>query len=163
MLHKKALGMTPDEKIQQIIEQQPVNKRDALIVTLQNLQDTFGFINEGMITKLSRHFGLPTSKIYGVASFYNQFRFEPKGKYHIRLCKGTACHLLGATTLLQEIEKLLKIKPEQTSKDKKFSLEVADCIGACALAPVIQINNEYYNRLDADRLKQIIQKLSDTA
>lgn len=155
--------MTPDEKMQQIIEQQPINKRDALIVTLQNLQDTFGFINENMINKVSRHFGLPTSKIFGVASFYNQFRFEPKGKYHIRLCKGTACHLAGATTMLQEIEKILKIKPDQTTKDKKFSLEVVDCIGACALAPVIQINDEYYSKLDIAKIKEIIQKLSDSA
>ncbi|MEA3451489.1 MAG: NAD(P)H-dependent oxidoreductase subunit E, partial [Bacteroidota bacterium] len=99
---------------------------------------------------------LPTSKIFGVATFYNQFRFEPKGKYHVQVCRGTACHVLGSSTVLDEIKKHLKINSDQTTKDGLFSLEVVACIGACGLAPVIAINGEFYAKVTPQSIKEIV-------
>ena len=104
---------------------------------------------------------LPASKIFGVATFYNQFRFSPKGKYHIELCRGTACHVLGSKTVLEQVEKQLKLKAGQTSRDGQFSLEVVACIGACGLAPVIAINGEFHAKVTTESIKEILQSYTD--
>jgi NADH-quinone oxidoreductase subunit E len=109
---------------------------------------------------------IPTSKIFGVATFYNQFRFEPYGKYHIQVCRGTACHVLGSKTVLQELEKNLKIKAGQTSRDGLFSIEVVACIGACGLAPVITVNGEFHAKVTAQSIARLVEEykaLEETA
>lgn len=130
--------------------------RDNLIPILQEIQNQEGFLSEIAIAKVGKELQLPTSKVFGVATFYNQFRFEPTGKYHIQLCRGTACHVLGSATVLDEIEKHLKIKPEQTTKDGLFSLEIVACIGACGLAPVIAINGEFHAKVTTESIKEIV-------
>jgi len=119
-------------------------QRDSLIPILQKIQDHEGYLSTNSVVEVGEHLKIPTSKIYGVATFYNQFRFEPKGKYHIQVCRGTACHVLGSATVLDQLEKTLKIKTDQTTRDGLFSLEVVACIGACGLAPVICINGEFF-------------------
>ncbi len=141
--------------IDQILEN-TATERDNLIPLLQEIQESNGFLSEEAITKVGRKLNLPTSKIYGVATFYNQFRFEPKGKYHIQICRGTACHVLGSATVLEELEKHLKIKAGETTKDKLFSIEIVACIGACGLAPVISINGEFHAKVTPDSIKEII-------
>jgi NADH-quinone oxidoreductase E subunit len=131
--------------------------RDSLIPILQEIQENEGWLSENSLTEVGRFLKLPVSKIYGVATFYNQFRFQPKGKYHIQLCRGTACHVLGSSTVLNELTKFLKIKPDETSKDGMFSLEVVACIGACGLAPVININGKFYAKVTGNSIKEIIQ------
>jgi NADH:ubiquinone oxidoreductase subunit E len=91
-----------------------------------------------------------------VATFYNQFRFEPKGKYHIQVCRGTACHVSGSSELLDELQNVLKIEAGQTTKDGLFSLEVVACIGACGLAPVIAVNEKFHAKVAKDQVKTII-------
>ncbi len=130
--------------------------RDALIPLLQEIQENEGFLSEKSIVMTGKKLNIPTSKIYGVATFYNQFRFEPTGKYHIQVCRGTACHVLGSATVLQELESYLKVKSGQTTRDGFFSIEVVACIGACGLAPVICINGEFYANVTADSIKTII-------
>jgi len=130
--------------------------RDSLIPLLQDIQESEGYISESTITEFGKVLNLPTSKIFGVATFYNQFRFEKPGKYHIQVCRGTACHVLGSATVLEELEKLLKTKAGRTTSDGLFSIEVVACIGACGLAPVITINGEFYAKVTASGLKQII-------
>ena len=130
--------------------------RDNLIPILQKIQEKEGFLSENAIEKVGISLKLPTSKIFGVATFYNQFRFEPKGKYHVQVCRGTACHVLGSSTVLDEIQKHLKIKSDQTTKDGLFSLEVVACIGACGLAPVIAINGEFYAKVTPQSIKEIV-------
>ena len=142
--------------IEGIIRKYTGQKRDSLIPLLQDIQEEVGYISEDSIVMVGKLLGLPASKIYGVATFYNQFRFLAPGKYHIQVCRGTACHVLGSQTVLQEIEKLLKIKSGQTTPDKKFSIEVVACIGACGLAPVIAINGEFYAKVTPQSLKDII-------
>jgi NADH-quinone oxidoreductase E subunit len=146
-----------EKEITKILEQHPNEKRDSLIPILQEIQEEIGYLSESSVVAVGKHLHLPTSKIYGVATFYNQFRFEPVGKYHVQVCRGTACHVLGSATVLQEIEKNLKIKAGQTTKDGMFSIEVVACIGACGLAPVININGNFHAKVDQNTLKDIIE------
>ena len=144
------------KSIEAILEENPNAERDSLIPILQEVQNSEGFLSEKSIVKVGKHLKLPTSKIFGVATFYNQFRFEPKGKFHIQVCRGTACHVLGSATVLDELEKPLKIKADQTSRDGLFSIEVVACIGACGLAPVISINGEFHAKVTSASIKEII-------
>jgi len=139
-----------------ILDAYPDKGRDQLIPLLQEVQSQLGYLSEEAMVAVGRHLTLPTSKIYGVATFYNQFRFEPTGKYHIQLCRGTACHVLGSATVLEEIQKALKIKAGQTTRDGLFSIEVVACIGACGLAPVIAINGQFYARVTPQSIKEIV-------
>ena len=131
--------------------------RDSLIPILQEIQDNEGWLSDKSLTEVGKYLNLPVSKIYGVATFYNQFRFQPKGKYHIQICRGTACHVLGSSNVQTELEKLLKIKSDETTKDGQFSLEVVACIGACGLAPVLSINGKFYAKVTSDSIKDIIE------
>lgn len=141
--------------IETILEKHPNENRDSLIPILQEVQEELGFLSEESIVAVGRHLKLPTSKIYGVATFYNQFRFQPLGKYHIQVCRGTACHVLGSATVMEELEKHLKTKAGQTTKDGLFSIEVVACIGACGLAPVISVNGEFHAKVTGESIKQI--------
>ncbi|HNW89370.1 MAG TPA: NADH-quinone oxidoreductase subunit NuoE [Bacteroidales bacterium] len=143
-------------KIDEILTNYDNGGRDTLIPLLQEIQEKEGFLSEEAIVKTGKKLKIPTSKIYGVATFYNQFRFEPVGKYHIMVCRGTACHVLGSATVLQELESQLKIKAGQTTRDGLFSIEVVACIGACGLAPVLNINGEFHANVTAESIKNII-------
>lgn len=146
-----------DSSLDLIIENYKGSGKDALIPLLQEIQETEGYLSESAIVKTGQMLHIPTSKIFGVATFYNQFRFEPKGKYHIQICRGTACHVLGSATVLSELEKHLKAKAGTTTRDGLFSIEVVACIGACGLAPVVAINGEFYAKVTAGSLKEILE------
>lgn len=145
-----------ENKIEVLLEKYSHSRRDSLIPILQDIQEEVGYLSEEAIVIVGKHLEMPTSKIYGLATFYNQFRFEPKGTYHIQVCHGTACHMLGAVPIIEIIERKLKIKAGQTSRNGKFSLEVVPCIGACSQSPVISVNGEYYSKLTSERIKQIL-------
>ncbi len=145
--------------IQPILKNYPDNGRENLIPILQDIQHESGYLSKDSIIEVGRFLDIPISKIFGVATFYNQFRFEPFGKYHIQVCRGTACHVLGSATVLSELEKTLKIKAGQSTNDGLFSIEVVACIGACGLAPVININGEFHAKLTTTSIKQIIGDL----
>ncbi|MCY3020766.1 MAG: NAD(P)H-dependent oxidoreductase subunit E [Planctomycetota bacterium] len=130
--------------------------RDALIPILQEVQEVLGFLSREAVEEISRHLRLPASKIYGVATFYNQFRFQPKGKHHFMVCRGTACHVKGSLKGLEMAVKQLKLKPGQTSHDQLFSLETVACMGACGLAPVVNVNGEFYAKVAPAKLARII-------
>ncbi len=147
---------TPETDIHKLLVRLPELGRDKLIPLLQDIQDEFGYLSEESVNAVSEHLGLPAGKIYGLATFYNQFRFSPKGRYHICICHGTGCHLEGAGNLIREIQKLLQIGDGETTRDGKFSLEVLSCIGACGQAPVISVNGQYFDRVDKKKLKDII-------
>ena len=132
--------------------------RDSLIPILQDVQNEQGYLSRESITEVGRFLNLPASKIFGVATFYNQFRFHPLGQYHIQLCRGTACHVKGSAKLLDTMCRILEIKPGQTTRDGLFSLEVVACIGACGLAPVISINGEFFAGVDSRKAEKIIKQ-----
>ncbi|MBN1656101.1 MAG: NADH-quinone oxidoreductase subunit NuoE [Deltaproteobacteria bacterium] len=144
--------------IEPILDQYKGAARDALIPILQEVQEQEGYLSRDSIRVIGERLRLPTSKIYGVATFYNQFRFQPKGKYHIMLCRGTACHVKGSKKLLDAATRLLKLEPGQTSRDRLFSLEVVACMGACGLAPVININGEFFAKVTPMKLAKIIEQ-----
>ena len=141
-----------------ILQNHPRAGRDALIPILQEVQEKQGYLSRESVIRISRHLNLPATKIYGVATFYNQFRFQPKGKYHFMVCRGTACHVKGSSRVLEMAQKLLKLKPGQTSRDRIFSLETVACMGACGLSPVMNLNGEFYAKVTPQKLVQIIQE-----
>ena len=142
--------------IDDIIAQCPQTGRDALIPILQKVQEAHGYVSREAVIQIGEKLALPASKIYGVATFYNQFRFHPPGKYHVQICRGTACHVKGSAGLQKAIERDLNIEPGQTSRDGMFSLEVVACIGACGLAPVICINGEFHAKVANENVEKII-------
>ena len=144
------------ENVNSIIERHKGAGRDSLIPILQNVQDAQGYLSKEAVIEIGKHLKLPTSKIYGVATFYNQFRFEATGKYHIMVCSGTACHVKGSAAILAGLENDLNIKAGNTTRDGLFSIEVVACIGACGLAPVISINGEFYTNLAPSDIKGIL-------
>jgi NADH-quinone oxidoreductase subunit E len=145
-----------DKDIEAVLAKYPQAGRDALIPVLQEIQEADGYLSRSAVAEVGRHLGLPVSKIYGVATFYNQFRFQPKGKYHFMVCRGTACHVKGSSKALDLVARQLKLKPGQTSRDGLFSLEVVACMGACGLAPVVNLNGEFYAKVTQQRLAKII-------
>ena len=142
--------------IDKVFQKFPNHRREDLIPILQKVQDELGYLSPDVITEVGSYLDISENKIYGVATFYDNFRFSPLGKFHFRLCHGTACHVAGASTILKELEKLLKINEGQTGEDGYFSLEVVSCMGACGLAPMIQVNDKFYTNLTLDSLKEIV-------
>jgi len=147
------------ETVREILKKYDDAKRDSLIPILQDIQDRLGYIPREAVRDIGKHLNLPASKIYGVATFYNQFRFEPLGKYHIQICRGTACHVKGSKKVLETLERELGIKTGKTTRDGLFSLEVVACLGACGLAPVITVNGEVYANMDSEKVKKLIKSL----
>ena len=144
--------------VDSILKKHPRAGRDALIPILQEVQEDQGYLSRDAVIRIGRHLNLPTTKIYGVATFYNQFRFQPKGKYHFMVCRGTACHVKGSGRVLDMAQKLLKLKPGQTSRDRLFSLETVACMGACGLSPVMNLNGEFHAKVTPQKLVKIIQE-----
>ena len=149
--------------IQEVLTQYPDADRDKLIPILQDVQSALGFLSRESVVQIGAHLHLPTSKIYGVATFYNQFRFEPKGQFHIQVCRGTACHVKGSAAILDAIKQDLKIDSNQTTKDGLFSLEEVACLGACGLAPVIAINGSFHAKLSSDDIPKLLKKYRESA
>jgi NADH-quinone oxidoreductase E subunit len=148
--------------VDSVLKKHPRAGRDALIPILQEVQESQGYLSREAVTRISKHLNLPATKIYGVATFYNQFRFHPKGKYHFMVCRGTACHVKGSSRVLEMAQKLLKLKPGQTSRDRLFSLETVACMGACGLSPVMNLNGEFYAKVTPQKLVKIIQECRET-
>ena len=151
--------MSTQTKVDKILSGHAFAKRDKIIPILQEIQAVEGYISQNAVVKVSKHLAMPASKIYGVATFYNQFRFKPRGKYHIMVCRGTACHVKGSLSALKLVEECLKIKAGDTTRDGLFSIEVVVCMGACGLAPVISINGECHAKVTPEKLKNLVEAL----
>jgi len=136
-------------------------KKEVLIPILQDIQKEFGILSESSIEEVSRYVNLPSNKIYGVAAFYDQFRFSPKGIFHIQICRGTACYLHGSLTFLEEIEKQLKVKAGGVSRDGKYSLELVTCMGACEHGPIVKVNEFYYRNLNSEQITKLLRRLKE--
>ncbi|MDH4100809.1 MAG: NADH-quinone oxidoreductase subunit NuoE [Nitrospirota bacterium] len=123
------------------------NKPYALIPVLQKVQATYGYLPKEAVSIIARRMNIYESRVYGVATFYAQFRLQPKGENTIKVCVGTACHVKGSGRISEELQKSLGIKPGETTEDRKFSLEHVACVGACGLAPIILVNDDVYGKL----------------
>lgn len=146
------------QKVDDVLAQYRNVGRDVLIPVLQELQDLEGYLSRETVSRVSECLHLPTSKIYGVATFYNQFRFQPRGKYHFIVCRGTACHVKGSGHILKMLIDQLGINPGETSRNKMYSLETVACMGACGLAPVVNLNGEFHAQITPKRLMNIIRE-----
>lgn len=139
-----------------------INKRHqhgSLIPLLQSAQDSYGYIPEKVIHYISELVKIPASEIYGVITFYAQFRLKPLGKNLIRICEGTACHVNGAKTVLSVLNDELGITVGETTDDGMFSLLSVACLGCCSLAPVMMINDETYGNLTSEKIKKTLKKI----
>ncbi|MCF8218836.1 MAG: NADH-quinone oxidoreductase subunit NuoE [Bacteroidales bacterium] len=145
-----------DNEIKQIINRNGITSRDKLIPVLQEVQEYFGFLPKQAIAEVAKKMEIPVAKIHGIITFYNQFSYEPKGEYHIRICRGTSCHMNQSGILLESLENKLGIRAGQTTRDHNFSLEIVPCLGACGQGPVLAVNDEYYTEVNQKALETII-------
>lgn len=136
-------------------------RRNDLIPMLQALQQKVGYLSEEGMKVIASYIGIPESKVYGTATFYSQFYFTPRGEEEVKVCLGTACHVRGALQIIDFIERELGIECGETTCDHKFSLERVNCVGACALAPVVMIGDKVYGRMDAKKVKEVLEKSAE--
>ena len=134
------------------------SRRGALIPVLQKAQDMYGFLPKEVMDQVAGGLGLPLSQVYGVATFYSQFHLNPRGRNIIRICLGTACHVRGATKILDKIQEKLKISSGETTEDLRYTIEPVACIGACGLAPVMMVNDDTHGRLTPDKIADLLEK-----
>jgi len=132
---------------------------DSLIPLLQRIQDEYGYLPPPILVHVSERTGIPTSRMYGVITFYAQFYTEPHGKYTIRCCRGTACHVRGGKKVIAAVKNTLGIDDDETTEDMLFSLETVACLGACALSPVMVVGNTYYGKMTGRRAEQILHQI----
>lgn len=137
---------------------QYVYQKGALIPVLQQAQEIYGYLPQDVLKQIGRGLKIPLSRVYGVVTFYAQFRLAPLGRNVVRVCMGTACHVRGGAKVLEQIEKELKIKDGQTTEDERYTLEIVACIGACGLAPVMQVNDNVHGRLTTESVGAILTK-----
>lgn len=135
-------------------------RKVVLIPALQAVQEKFGYLPEVAMEEIGRVAGVSPNIVYGVASFYAQFRFIKPGEHMIKICLGTACHVRGAADLVDSLERELHIEPGQTTPDGKFSLEEVRCFGSCALAPVIVVDDQVYGNVTKTKTKEILDEFS---
>ena len=131
-----------------------------LIPILQQIQKGYGYLPQLILSELGTLTGIAASRIYGVITFYEQFHLEPHGRYTIRCCRGTACHVKNGPNIIRAIKKVLGIEPGETTEDMRFTLETVACLGTCFLAPAMMIDNDYYGHLDTKKIKTILGNIS---
>jgi len=132
-----------------------------VIPLLQRIQADFGYLPRPVLKYVSEHTGIPPGRLFGVATFYAQFYLEPHGKHTVRCCRGTACHVRGGRKIINTVKDFLGIEEGQTTADMLFSLETVACLGACALSPVMVVDNTYYGEMTAHRAEQILKAIRE--
>ena len=131
--------------------------RDALIPILQDVQGELGYISPESVAAISRYLRISENEIFGVSSFYAQFRFTPPGRHSVKVCLGTACHVRGGSTLLSSVESSLGIACGETTPDRRYDLERVACLGCCALSPVVQIDSRIYSKITVNKLAELLK------
>lgn len=146
------------EDMVQILEKYTTD-RDNLIQILNETQEKFGYIPKTSQLEISKYLNIPMAEVYGVITFYSRFTLEPKGKYAISVCLGTACFVKGSEQILNRLKDRLKIDVGQTTADGKFSIDATRCVGACGLAPVFTVNNEVHGKATLKKLDEVLDEL----
>jgi NADH:ubiquinone oxidoreductase subunit E len=142
-----------------ILKKYKQGKREDLIPLLQEIQEDLGYLSEEAIVKTGSYLGLSTTKIYGLATFYDRFRFIPSGKIQIRICHGTSCFLNGSQSIINKIREETGVMPGQTTRDGNFSYEIVSCMGGCNNGPIINVNGEFHIHIKAEQLPELIKRL----
>ena len=149
-------------KIAEIIGAYPADQRFAL-AAMQDMQHAFNYIPEEGLVALAEHLGCAKAQLYSMATFYKALSLTPKGEHIVKICNGTACHLRGAMNLATELKRDLGIDPGETTEDGKFSVELVNCLGSCALAPVMVVDGTYHNKLRVEQIPGIIESYAAQA
>ncbi len=136
-------------------------KRENVIPILQKVQEEYTYLPDDLMAEIAKYTRVPASDIYGVATFYAQFRFTPTGENLISVCRGTACHVRGAPRIFEEITDRLELDGEGTTEDNKYTVETVACVGCCALAPVMTINEEVHGDLTKQKVRKLVQAKGD--
>ena len=142
--------------VSKILKTYPKEKRYSLAI-LQDIQRRFGYIPRESLEAVSAYLSVKLSALYSMATFFRALSLKPKGKHVIRVCDGTACHIRGAPTILDALERTLKIKAGETTKDRQFTVETVNCLGACAIAPVMVVDGEYHPKVKPDQIELILK------
>jgi len=145
------------EKLEEVLARHPEGDAGGIIHALQDLQAAYNHLPVAAVEAVCRHLGVPLSKAFSVATFYKAFSLHPKGDVVIRICTGTACHIRGAQVLVDELVEELSIRPGETTPDLKFTVETVNCVGACAMAPVVSIDGVYHGKMKPGRLAKEVR------
>jgi len=151
-----AVPLISEKKINKVLRSYPKEKRHSLAI-LQDMQRSFGFIPREGLEAVSGYLGIKLSSLYSMATFYRALSLVPKGKHVIRVCDGTACHIRGAPVLLDALERTLGIRAGETSEDGLFSVETVNCLGACAIAPVMVVDGKYHPKVKPGEVETILK------
>jgi NADH:ubiquinone oxidoreductase subunit E len=147
------------ERVGKIIEKYQ-GKRTALISILHEIQDRYNHLPEKALRQVASKLKMDLNDIYGVATFYKSFSLIPKGRHSVTVCLGTACHVRGGPKILRELKKELEIEPGQTTADKQFSLNVVNCLGVCAIGPVMFVDGKFYGEMNPLKARRVIEKMN---
>ena len=146
----------PQAPLQKILEKYPP-KESSLIMVLQDVQEAYRHLPPELLVEVAKALQVPKAKVFGVATFYKAFSMEPRGEVIIRVCRGTACHVRGGLLILDEFKRLLGIEEGETTSDGKYTLEAVNCVGACAMAPVVVVNETYYGSMTVNKINRILK------
>lgn len=134
-------------------------RRESLIPLLQDIQSFLNWLPEEVIREVAKKLGIPLIDVYSVATFYRSFSLKPRGRHLITVCLGTACHVRGGQRIVEAISRELGIKPGETTKDMKFSLETVNCLGCCAIGPIVVVDGEYYGGMTSQKALSLIKRI----
>ena len=156
-MEEKCINQRVKTETKEILEKY-LKEKNQLIAILNDVQEKYGYIPKQAQMVISEELSIPMAEIYGVITFYSRFTLEPKGKYNISICLGTACFVKGSQSILDRAKERLKIEPGQVTPDGKFSLDDVRCVGACGLAPVFMVNDEVYGNATVKKFDEILDK-----
>ncbi|MBN2124150.1 MAG: NADH-quinone oxidoreductase subunit NuoE [Deltaproteobacteria bacterium] len=145
-------------ELDHIVDEEFSNDKENLIMILQAIQRRYNYLPEPALVHVSQRMGVPVSEIYGVGTFYKTFSIEPRGRNIISVCRGTACHVRGSSSMSERLQKTLNIREGETTTDGRFTLEVVRCVGCCSHGPVIKINEDIYSGIRPDEIQKILEK-----
>ena len=136
---------------------------DSLISILQDVQAEYSYLPEDMLRQVAKRLELPLIQVYGVATFFKAFSLQPRGKHTVSVCLGTACHVRGAPPVLDEVKRQLSVEPGDTTEDMQFTLETVNCLGACAIGPVVVVDDNYQGQMRPGRVKSVLRQYKKVA
>lgn len=149
------------QEIKALLDNLKTSPESNLIRVLQDVQDNYGYLPPTALQEISRRCKIPLSRIYGVVSFYAQFYTEPRGRHTVRCCRGTACHVRGGKAVTDAVQSMLGVEDGETTEDMNFTFETVACLGACALAPVLVVDEIYYGKTTPRRAQEILRRIGE--
>ena len=152
----KAIVEGYSEKVDSIIDSY-ADKKEQLISLLQDIQAEFNYLPQDVLVRVSQKLDIPLGQVFSVATFFRAFSLKPRGRHLITVCLGTACHVRGGQRLVDKVERDYGIKPGETTEDRRFTLETVNCLGCCALGPVVVVDGKYESRMNSDKLARVLR------